>query len=49
MKKQICLRLSVELNSKLIQIAEYEEISKNTLIVRELKKMVREWEKQSHE
>ena len=43
-KVRVGLRLSVDLNSKLIQIAEYEEVSKNTLIVRELKKFVRQWE-----
>lgn len=48
-RKQVCLRLSVDLNSKLIQIAEHEELSKNTLIVRELKKMVRQWEAEQKE
>lgn len=45
-KVRVGLRLSVELNSKLIQIAEQEEISKNALIVRELKKAIKQWENQ---
>lgn len=38
------LRLDYELNTKLIEIARYEDVSKNKLIVRELRRMVREFE-----
>lgn len=48
-KVRVGLRLSVELNSKLIQIAEQEEISKNALIVREIKRAVKQWEKEQEE
>ncbi len=44
-RKQICLRIGVDLNSKLIQIAEEEMISKNKLIELELYKMVKSYER----
>lgn len=46
-RKQICLRIREELNAKLIQIAEEEDVSKNKLIERELKRFVAKREKES--
>lgn len=43
--KQMCLRIGIDLNTKLGKVAEYEDLSKNQLIVRELKKLIRQYEK----
>ena len=43
-RKQLCIRIREELNAKLIQIAEEEDISKNKLIERELRKFVKKRE-----
>jgi predicted HicB family RNase H-like nuclease len=42
-RKQICLRIDVNLNSQLIQIAEYEDVSKNKLVEKELKRFVKNY------
>ena len=48
-RKQICLRIREELNTKLIQIAEEQDVSKNKLIERELKRFVEKWQKRKTE
>lgn len=49
MKKQLCIRIRPELNAKLIQIAEAEDVSKNKLIERELKKFVEKYGKEARQ
>jgi len=43
-RKQYPLRISEAMNQELTRIAEYEGLSKNTLMVRELKLIVKKYE-----
>ena len=43
-RQQICLRIDVDLNTKLIQVAEQEMLSKNKLIELELRRMIKRYE-----
>lgn len=44
-RKRTCVRIPTILNEELGKVAEYEDVSKNQLIVRELKKLIRQYEK----
>lgn len=42
-KIQICIRIRQDLNSELQEVAMLEDVSKNKLIERELKKIVKQY------